>query len=104
MVAHHSPELRLRRTGICTCGVPALLIVAADNQLQLAREAERQGMAINLGWYHELDVARLYAALDNLIINYELRAKMAMRGQELIDGRGAGRVAAILLDEMRENK
>ena len=115
---HHSPAIKdlidfcdisISAAGSTTyelaaCGVPALLIVAADNQLRLAREAERQGMAINLGWYHELDVARLYAALDNLIFNYELRVKMVMNGQELIDGRGAGRVAAILLDEMWKNK
>jgi UDP-2,4-diacetamido-2,4,6-trideoxy-beta-L-altropyranose hydrolase len=89
---------------LAACGVPALLIITADNQVRLAQEAERQGMAINLGWYHELDVARLYSALDNLIINYELRVQMAMHGQKLIDGRGAQRVAAILMDEMRKNK
>jgi len=72
--------------------------------VRLAREAERQGMAVNLGWYHELDVARLYSALDNLIINNELRVQMAMYGQKLIDGRGAQRVAAILVDEMKKNK
>lgn len=86
---------------LAACGVPALLIVTADNQVRLAQEAERQGMAINLGWYHELDVARLCSALDSLINNQILREKMARRGQELIDGRGAQRVAAILVDEMR---
>ncbi|MDD3880161.1 MAG: glycosyltransferase [Syntrophomonas sp.] len=82
---------------LVACGVPALLVVAADNQLRLAREAERQGMAFNLGWYHELDPDRLYFALDRLINNQILREKMAVRGQELIDGRGAQRVAGILL-------
>jgi UDP-2,4-diacetamido-2,4,6-trideoxy-beta-L-altropyranose hydrolase len=37
---------------LAACGVPALLIITADNQVRLAQEAERQGMAINLGWYH----------------------------------------------------
>ena len=86
---------------LAACGVPALLIVIADNQVRLAQEAERQGIAINMGWYHELEAARLYSALDNLILNYELRAQMAMHGQKLIDGRGTQRVAAILVDEMR---
>ncbi len=89
---------------LAACGVPALLIVAADNQVRLAREAERQGMAINLGWYHELDVTQLYSALDSLINNQVLREKMTARGQALIDGQGAQRVAAILLDEMKRNK
>ena len=82
---------------LAACGVPALLVVAADNQLRLAREAERQGMAFNLGWFHELNPDRLYSALDRLINNQILRKKMAIRGQELIDGRGAQRVAGILL-------
>jgi UDP-2,4-diacetamido-2,4,6-trideoxy-beta-L-altropyranose hydrolase len=51
-----------------------------------------------------LDVARLYSALDKFIFSFELRVQMAMHGQELIDGRGAQRVAAILVDEMRKNK
>lgn len=87
---------------LAACGVPALLIVAADNQVWLAREAKRQGMAINLGWYYELDVTQLYSALDSLINNHVLREKMTARGQELIDGQGAQRVAAILMDEMRK--
>ena len=89
---------------LATCGVPALLVVAADNQVRLAREAERQGMAFNLGWYHEMNPARLYSALDSLINNQTLREKMAVRGRKLIDGRGAQRVAAILLDEMEANE
>lgn len=82
---------------LVACGVPALLVVAADNQLRLAQEAERRGIAFNLGWHHELEAANLYLALDRLIYDQALREKMAIRGQELIDGRGAGRVADILL-------
>jgi hypothetical protein len=35
---------------LAACGVPALLIAAADNQLRLACEADGQGFAINMGW------------------------------------------------------
>ncbi len=89
---------------LAACGVPALLVIAADNQVRLAREAEQQGMALNLGWHYELDPGKLHSTLDSLINNQVLREKMARRGQELIDGRGAQRVAVILLDEMRRNK
>ncbi len=87
---------------LAACGVPAMLVIAADNQVRLAREAEQQGIAFNLGWNHELEAARLYFALDILINNQVSREKMGVRGQELIDGRGAQRVVAILLDEMKE--
>lgn len=89
---------------LAACGVPAMLVIAADNQVRLAREAEQQGIAFNLGWHHELEAAGLYSALDSLINNRILKEKMARRGQELIDGQGAQRVAAILLNEMRRNK
>ena len=89
---------------LAACGVPALLIIAADNQIRLARKAERQGMALNLGWHYELDPGKLHSTLDSLLNNQTLREKMTSRGQGLIDGRGAQRVAAILLDEMRRNK
>ncbi|HBQ25194.1 MAG TPA: hypothetical protein DD791_02265, partial [Syntrophomonas sp.] len=79
-------------------------VIVADNQVRLAREAELQGIAFNLSWHYELDMGRLYSALDSLENNQVLREKMVRRGQELIDGRGAQRVAVILLDEMRRNK
>lgn len=99
-------DISISAAGITTnelaaCGVPMLLIIAADNQVMLAEEAEQQGMVFNLGWHHKLDDEKIHSALDNLINNQKLRAKMVARGQELIDGRGVQRVAAILLDEMR---
>lgn len=86
---------------LAACGIPTLLVIVADNQVRLAEEAERQGMAFNLGWNHELDATRLYSALNNLINDQAVREKMSRCGQELIDGRGAQRVANILLDEIR---
>lgn len=118
VVLYHNPDLKklmdfcdisISAAGSTTyelaaCGIPSLLLVTADNQVMLAAEAERQGMAINLGPRQNLDRERLYSVLDSLINNRELREKMAARGQELIDGRGAERVAAILIDEMRRRK
>ncbi len=89
---------------LAACGVPSLLVICAGNQVMLAKEAQRQGLGVNLGWHHELDGEDLYGTLDNLITDGELRVRMAMRGQEIIDGRGAQRTAAILLRKMRENK
>ena len=86
---------------LAACGVPTLLVIVADNQVRLAQEAQRQGMAFNLGWYHELDATLLYSALNSLINNTTVREQISRRGQQLIDGRGAQRVANILLEEMR---
>jgi UDP-2,4-diacetamido-2,4,6-trideoxy-beta-L-altropyranose hydrolase len=86
---------------LAACGVPTLLVIVADNQVWLAQKAQQQGLALNLGWHHEVDTRRLYSALNNLICNQTVREKLSRRGQELIDGRGAQRVAHILLDEVK---
>ncbi len=87
---------------LAACGVPPLLVIVADNQVRLAQEAQRQGVAFNLGWHHELDTTRLYSALDYLINNRAVRERVSRRGQELVDGQGAQRAASILLNEIKE--
>ena len=77
-------------------------MIVADNQVRLAQEAQRQGVAFNLGWHHELDTTRLYSALDYLINNRAVRERVSRRGQELVDGRGAQRAANILLNEIKK--
>lgn len=87
---------------LAACGVPPLLVIVAGNQVHLALEAQQQGLAFNLGWHHELDTTRLYSAMDNLIYNRAVRERVSRRGQELVDGQGAQRVATILLNEIRK--
>ncbi len=86
---------------LAACGVPAISVVVADNQLMLAEEAERQGLAINLGWYQKLQPDKLFRSLEELRDDCETRARMSARGQSLIDGRGAERLAEILLHAVR---
>ncbi len=111
---HHSPDVKslmgncdisINAAGSTTyelaaCGVPALLIAAADNQLRLAREADGQGFAIDLGWHSELRKEYLFDTLDRVIEDRAVRQAMAARGQDLIDGKGAKRLADILLNAM----
>ncbi len=89
---------------LAACGVPAVLIVAGDNQICLAQEAGRLGIAINIGWYNHIQSIDLYQALDQLIMNCEVRQEMVNRGQELIDAKGAERVAEFLLAAMQKKK
>ncbi len=112
---HHSPDIKelmekcdisINAAGSTTyelaaCGVPALLMIAADNQVKLAHEAELQGFAVNLGWYNDLQPPIFFKALDGLIDDYNMRHKMTRKGQTLIDGAGTGRVADILLEVVR---
>lgn len=82
---------------LAACGVPTILIVVADNQTNLAQEADLQGIAINLGWYQDVQKNDLFNALDSLIYNYDSRKNMAAKGQKMVDGLGARRIVDILL-------
>lgn len=113
---HYNPDMNklMKKCDLCisaagstayelaACGTPAVLIVVADNQLRLAAEANSQGMAINLGWHYNISTDQIYAVLDQLITSYNLRTKMAKRGQSLVDGKGADRVANHLLTMLKK--
>lgn len=115
---HRNPDMKnlMDNTDICisaagsscyelaACGVPAILMITADNQRLLAEEASRQGVAVNLGWYDQLKKNDLFLALDRLIDNYKLRQNMGTRGQETVDGYGAERVAELMVEAVEKLK
>lgn len=82
---------------LAACGVPAILLVSADNQIMLAEEAARIGLALNLGWHNTISKRLLLDSLDGILNDYPRREFMAILGQRMIDGYGAKRVAEILL-------
>lgn len=80
-------------------GVPALLVSVAENQRPVAAALEHHGAAVDLGWHTELEGERLRNHLEGLIRDRDARSEMTRRGQELVDGEGADRVVAQLLQE-----
>jgi len=79
-------------------GVPALVIVAADNQVALAAGLARAGAAANLGWGHELTPQSLARAITSLSDDFANRRQMSQRGPELVDGRGTTRIHREMVD------
>lgn len=73
-------------------GIPMLLTVLAENQRNVAREWERAGAAINLGWHEDLSKETILKAVRNLQEDCARRKIMAESGQKLVDGYGALRV------------
>jgi UDP-2,4-diacetamido-2,4,6-trideoxy-beta-L-altropyranose hydrolase len=74
-------------------GVPALIVVIADNQRAVARAAENAGAALVLGESNHLDPRNLAAAVAALAADPDRRQRMSAAGRNLVDGRGAARVA-----------
>ncbi|MGA1794823.1 MAG: UDP-2,4-diacetamido-2,4,6-trideoxy-beta-L-altropyranose hydrolase [bacterium] len=81
-------------------GLPAAVLVLADNQRGIAAGLAAYGTVINLGeaaeapdaHMAEAPDAHMAEALSSLIGDRGLRADMSRKGRELIDGRGAERV------------
>jgi UDP-2,4-diacetamido-2,4,6-trideoxy-beta-L-altropyranose hydrolase len=79
-------------------GVPTLLVVVAENQQPSAEELAARKAVVNLGWGNELTVPDTVHALTALCRDLSRRELMAEELRRLIDGRGARRVAAQLLN------
>lgn len=83
---------------LCACGVPSLTFSLADNQINGAKCFAREGASINLG--HIKDGRFSEALKENagsLAASEKVRRSLSMRAQELFDGRGARRVAEIVM-------
>jgi spore coat polysaccharide biosynthesis predicted glycosyltransferase SpsG len=78
-------------------GVPMLLVVLADNQVEDARAFAEAGAARRLGWWRDATPESMGAALREMLDDTEARRAMGARGQALVDGRGAERAARALL-------
>jgi UDP-2,4-diacetamido-2,4,6-trideoxy-beta-L-altropyranose hydrolase len=77
-------------------GLPSFLLTLAENQAGIPRALDARGAAIDLGWHTQVSEAGVATALAELIHDPARRREMIERGREIIDGAGAGRVAAIL--------
>jgi UDP-2,4-diacetamido-2,4,6-trideoxy-beta-L-altropyranose hydrolase len=77
-------------------GVPALLILIAENQILPAESAARHGIARVLGRHDELNAAAIARSIRDLCHDTDLREQMMRRGQQTVDGLGAARVVRTL--------
>jgi UDP-2,4-diacetamido-2,4,6-trideoxy-beta-L-altropyranose hydrolase len=80
-------------------GLPMLVMILADNQRGIAEGLAAHGAAVNLGWHHALNETAIAEALGGLLRDQNRRRDLCRRSQELVDGFGASRVAAMLKEE-----
>ena len=78
-------------------GVPSLLVAMADNQRGVAEELARCGAARHMGDPDTACHDRLANAMADLLTSPGDRHRMSEAGRALVDGRGAARVAEIIL-------
>ena len=77
-------------------GLPALMIVMAENQRSNAEQLQSSDVAQNLGWHKNLTPQKIAAEIIRLAGDNPARGEMSKRGRELVDGRGSERVMSCL--------
>ncbi|MEA5549893.1 UDP-2,4-diacetamido-2,4,6-trideoxy-beta-L-altropyranose hydrolase [Anabaena cylindrica UHCC 0172] len=73
-------------------GLPSLILILAENQRAIAQKLNELGIAINLGYYQDVNITEISSAIDQLIISANLRAEMTKFSQKLVDAKGSQRV------------
>lgn len=81
---------------LCHLGVPALLLVTADNQQTVAEAVAARGAAVALGPREAGSPELMARKIDLLRYSPELRFALAEQGRALVDGQGARRVVQAL--------
>jgi UDP-2,4-diacetamido-2,4,6-trideoxy-beta-L-altropyranose hydrolase len=79
-------------------GLPALVVILADNQRRIAEQLHGAGIVENLGWHESVSTDHLTSALQDLLAASLRRKSMSEKGRRLVDGRGAQRVVQALID------
>ncbi len=83
----------------CCVGLPAVLFVAADNQVEVARGIAGRRAAVNLGSPGADAADRLADVLGHLSRRPALLSGMSHRAASLVDGAGVQRVCVALLQD-----
>ena len=78
---------------LAALGVPALVVLIADNQRPHTTAMAGQGIIRLLGWHADLTEQSVTAALNSLMNDYTARSQMSRAAREIVDGHGAERVA-----------
>jgi UDP-2,4-diacetamido-2,4,6-trideoxy-beta-L-altropyranose hydrolase len=81
---------------MCFLGLPAILLVLAENQQAVADSADKMEIAWSLGRATEVSPSVIAERLAELLSSKDIRAKQSDIGRKLVDGRGAERVVAFL--------
>lgn len=79
----------------CALGVPALVVILAENQEPIAQALGRAGVICNLGWSRDLQAADYANAL--ITLNHDCLAAMSEKALTLVDAKGAERMVDVLL-------
>lgn len=83
---------------IALLGLPALLLITADNQQAIAEALHNEGPVINMGWFNKVSINKIKDCVEQIMRDKILREQMRKKAQGIIDGCGSNRVIKCLKD------
>lgn len=89
---------------MCCLGLPSVLVIQVENQRRIGEAMGALGLAVQLGWWEEVDGAMMRRAVDELAGDQARRRAMSTACLAAVDGRGAARVASALLERRQRWK
>ncbi len=87
---------------LAAAGLPAIALSITEDHAQSAEVFAHGGSLMHLGLFSSISAAQIQSAVRELLHDEQLRLGMAKRGQALVDGKGAERVAKLLMAKIRE--
>jgi UDP-2,4-diacetamido-2,4,6-trideoxy-beta-L-altropyranose hydrolase len=78
----------------CCMGLPSIVFILAENQRRVVEELAESQYVLSLGSPDRSSTGKIRDALAKLIDDPDLRREMRIRSLQLVDGKGARRVAA----------
>jgi UDP-2,4-diacetamido-2,4,6-trideoxy-beta-L-altropyranose hydrolase len=78
--------------------IPILALIVADNQRSISEQIESRRAGENLGLAGKVSTKSLAKSITQLLKDFELRTKMSENARQIVDGQGAQRVVASVLE------
>jgi UDP-2,4-diacetamido-2,4,6-trideoxy-beta-L-altropyranose hydrolase len=88
----------------CAAGLPSITITIAANQVVQAEAIARGGGTRLLGGHQSVTPSAVAVEIPALSLDFAARKRMSEAARRLVDGRGAERVAGIMIEMLRQEK
>ncbi len=78
--------------------LPMIMIVLAENQVDIAEAVQKACAGVNLGWGHKLDIEHAAQKVTDILNSQEARTKMSMAAVSITDGLGGMRTVGHMME------
>ena len=79
-------------------GIPSIVLILSENQLEIAKTMERKKCIYNMGWSKNIKISNYQKIFEQLKIN-ELNS-MSQRNKKVIDGKGISRINKTIFSKL----